>query len=382
MPSATTLNIDMRPRGFDEVIGLEKQVGEIKAALASGRIPRAWILSGPFGCGKTTLANIIARGVQGPLFSGNPQVTEINAANVRGIDAMRKISDSASTYPMIGEFNVIILDEAHQLSKDAKQLLLKEFEAPSAPTVWIIATTNPEKLGAGILAGRCTHIVVAGMGPAERRTLVTRAAEFIGDKRDITPFLTALTAAKITSPRKILMAYEAFVNNGGDAARAVQGAQFAEACLPEHFEIAVGVVYGDWSKPYKTFLRDASGAPREFPSVADQIKALEESLAKKPKEDEASPAVETVPKADAAPETEANAVTEESQEGKPEAAKVILSVLAALLKNRVYKADEKAAECLKMMATALPTDPALTAIVFPCMVSFCFKVNRYMRAAK
>lgn len=375
----TTVNIALRPRGFDEIIGLEKQVAEIRAAIASGRIPRAWILSGPFGCGKTTLADLIAKAVQGALFTGEPQVQEINAASVRGIDAMRRIAESAATYPMVGDYNVIILDEAHQLSKDAKQLLLKEFEAPSAPTVWIICTTNPEKLGTGILAGRCTHIVVAGMGAAERRQLVERAAVHVGFTGDIVPFLTALTRVKITSPRKVLMAFESFVN-GGDADRAVQGAQFTEAAQPAHFEIAIGVIYGNWSKKYKTFLRDAGGLPREFEAVADQLKALEESLAKAPKEDSDSPASA----APSAPtdEGDANAVTEETQEGKPEAAKVILSVLAALLKNKVYKGDVRAAECLKQMVSALPTDPALTALVWPCMVSACFKINQYLNPAK
>ena len=122
MPAGGTLNLTMRPGEFDDVIGLENEVAALRAKLDTGDIPRAMLFHGPFGCGKTTLALIAAKYIQGWDFAGNPVVQEINAANITGIDAMRELAYKAASFPMVGKYGVIILDEAHKLSKAAQEL--------------------------------------------------------------------------------------------------------------------------------------------------------------------------------------------------------------------------------------------------------------------
>ena len=81
------------------------------------------MLAGPYGCGKTTLAWLIAKFMQGWDFEGQPQAQEINGANYRKIDDMRKLAEGCGAYPMVGKYGVIIMDEAQQLTKDAQQIL-------------------------------------------------------------------------------------------------------------------------------------------------------------------------------------------------------------------------------------------------------------------
>lgn len=96
----TTLALTMRPRDFDEVIGLEKPIALIKSKIDKNEIPRAFLLRGPYGTGKTTLAHIIARYVQGPFFEGKPSIHEVNAANYRKIENMRVLADEAMQHTM------------------------------------------------------------------------------------------------------------------------------------------------------------------------------------------------------------------------------------------------------------------------------------------
>src|SRR5580693_2263010 len=100
------LNITMRPTTFSEFIGEQQAVAALQKKLASGDVPRAIMLIGPFGTGKTTLAKIISRAVQGWDFPADaqPQIQEVNAANMTGVDDMRELAKSAQVGPMIGTY--------------------------------------------------------------------------------------------------------------------------------------------------------------------------------------------------------------------------------------------------------------------------------------
>ena len=379
MGAGETLNITLRPRLFEDVIGLENEVAAIRSKIDSGGIPRAFLFTGPFGCGKTTLAFIVARYIQGWDFpeDSTPQVQEINSANVTGIDAMRKLVDSSGSYPMAGKYGVIILDEAHKLSKAAQELLLKEFEVKSSPTVWVICTTDPEKLIEGIRAGRCYTMPVRGMDAEQRKTLVERASAEVRHDGDVSEFLTAITKSKIVSPRKILMAFEAY-HNGIPAGQAVGGMSFES--LPEYFEIAMGVVFGQWDKGYTLpWIREKSGEPKQFKSVAEQLKALDDRLKKKPKDENAvAPAAD---RADSADDSE-SAVEEEDVQGRPEAARALRAIVAASLKNQVYKGGEKgkrAADALFILAHAISSNPFDTGMELACTIGGLLRVNQKLQ---
>jgi hypothetical protein len=379
----TTLNLSMRPTGFDEVIGLKEQVNTIRNKIAEG-VPRGWLIKGPYGCGKTTLALIIAREIQGWEFSGKPQVMEINGANYRKINDMRELADKAGSYPMVGKYNVIILDEVHQLTKEAQQILLKELETPNSPTVWILATTDPDKLNQGV-RDRCFTITVNGMGSEERATLVQRAAAAVEHTGDLTEFLKALDKSKIVSPRKILMAFELY-HNGTPAVQAI-GAMHYET-LPEYYEIAIGVVFGQWEKSYQLpWLKEKDGSPKHFKAVSEQFAALDAQLKKKTKDD-SEPVADTTTGDDTG-DAESTAVDEEDviDGGKPAAARAIRAIVAGMLKNQIAKADAKklniikagkAADALFILSHCTSPNPFDTGMEWAATLGGLYRVNQKM----
>lgn len=387
----TTLSITMRPRSFDEVIGLQSQIAAIKNKIAEG-VPRGFLLKGQYGCGKTTLAYIIARLVQGWDFPEDqaPQVQEVNAANARKLDDMRALADKSNSYPMVGKYNVILLDEVQQATKEAQQVLLKELEKPNGPTIWILATTNPEKINPGVL-DRCYTITVEGMNKEQRGVLIARAVEKTGHEGDVSDFITAVDKSKITSPRKILMAFELY-HNGLDAKDAVGSMHFD--ALPEFYEVAMGTVFGQWDKSYQLpWIKDKNGDTKHFKAVCEQIVALDETLKKKAKVAEAAaakagefgdappPSVDAVVEADAA-------VDEDDMQGKPDVARALRAIVAALLKNQLVKADAKklnvlksgkAAQAMFALAHCTSPNPFDVGMEWALTIGGLFKVNAIMQ---
>ena len=356
----TQLNIAMRPKSFGEIIGLEEQIGVLENRIKSGSIPRAILLSGQFGTGKTTLAYIIARAIQGSDLLGDPQVQEVNAANLTGVDDMRKLVESAQFRPMTGKHGVIILDEAHRLSKQAQELLLKEFELKDSSTVWIICTTEPGKLEPGIRAGRCFSISTEGLGPDDRMKLVMRAAAELKHEGELTEFLGALTKGRITSPRKILQAFESH-HYGLSIADAI-GAQSLEG-LPDYYDVAFGVIFGAWEQDAPdwrdTTYAKENRAQRRLPPVSKQLDALEKKLAKKNSEEN----------------------SDDENVSKPEAAKAIRAIVGGFLKGRVLKGGQKAevaAQALEFLVKAI--NPNAYELEWATTIGALYRINRKLGA--
>jgi ATPase family protein associated with various cellular activities (AAA) len=361
----STLNISMRPHAFSEVIGLEAQVATLRSKLDTGEVPRAIMLTGPFGCGKTTLAYIIARAVQGWDFPTDvePQVQEVNAGNYRKIDDMRKLADSAQMRPLLGKYGVIILDEAHRLTKDSQELLLKEFESENPSTVWIICTTEPESLIQGIRAGRCFTLKVNGMNADQRKELVERAAKEVGHTGDITDFLDAVTKGRVVSPRKILMAFESY-HHGLPAREAIAAHAFED--LPEFHELAFAVIFGQWDKDVLDW-RDKTGASK-IKAVGEQFAALEQKLNKKPKEDT---------------DEEAGTVEPEETQGKPEIARTLRAIVGGFLKGRVIKGGAKAetaALALDFLAHAITANSF--ELEWAATIGAMYRINKKLNGGK
>jgi hypothetical protein len=366
----TTLALTMRPRSFDEVIGLEKPIAVIKNKLDSGEVPRAILLRGPYGTGKTTLAHIIARYVQGPFFEGNPSVNEVNGANYRKIENMRTLSEEAGQYPMPpSTYHVIILDECHKLTGDAQDLLLKELEVPRSSTVWILGTTNPEKLNQGV-RDRCFQLETEPMNPAQRHELLKRAAEKTeyGDSAEITKLEALLTKHAIVSPRRILGAFE-LMKSGLDAQAAVAGVNLC--VTPEYNDIAFAVVFGKWDADTVVF-----GGKVPVRSVGSMIRDLEDKLSVKAKS-----------------ETEADDVVadDDSCDGKPDAAHALRAITGAFLKGRClpkalkggkYKFplpqdSERAYKAFHALANIVPTDAY--ELLWPGTIIALYRVNQIMQ---
>ena len=161
-----------RPQNFEEVVGQEPITRTLQNALTQGRIAHAFLFSGPRGTGKTSVARIMAKGLNcengGPTphpcntchscrgITGGSymDVLEIDGASNRGIDEVRDLREMIKYTPASGNYKVYINDEVHMLTKDAFNALLKTLEEPPAHAVFILATTEPHKVPVTIMS-RC-----------------------------------------------------------------------------------------------------------------------------------------------------------------------------------------------------------------------------------
>jgi DNA polymerase III subunit gamma/tau len=161
-----------RPIHWDEVVGQEHVKNVLRPALERGRIGHAYLFSGPRGVGKTTTARLIAMTVncdssgikpcgqcescKSVIAGRHPDVLEVDAASNNSVDDVRDLREKVALQPMRGSKKVYILDEAHMMSKSAFNALLKTLEEPPSHAVFVLATTEPERLPPTILS-RCQH---------------------------------------------------------------------------------------------------------------------------------------------------------------------------------------------------------------------------------
>lgn len=137
-----------RPTEFSDCVEQKSVVTILQKMCDAGMPCRNILLTGPAGCGKTTMGRLIAKRLNGT--AGD--VIEIDAASNNGVDAARDLVTQAKTYPVGAEYKVIIIDETHALTKYAWDALLKVLEESPARTVFVFCTTNPEKIPKTILS--------------------------------------------------------------------------------------------------------------------------------------------------------------------------------------------------------------------------------------
>ena len=140
--SAVALYRKYRPATFDEVRDQEHIVTVLQGAIKKDTIPHALLFCGSRGTGKTTLARIFAR----EIGTSDVDLYEIDAASNRGIDDIRELREAVHTLPYESKRKVYIIDEVHMLTKEAFNALLKTLEEPPEHVVFILATTEEEKL--------------------------------------------------------------------------------------------------------------------------------------------------------------------------------------------------------------------------------------------
>jgi DNA polymerase-3 subunit gamma/tau len=143
-----------RPQSFDDVVGQEQLVTLLQSAIKQKKVSHAYLFCGGRGTGKTTVARIFAHDIG----CNSEDIIEIDAASNRGIDEIRELREAVRTAPFSSPYKVYIVDEAHMLTKEAANALLKTLEEPPSHVIFILATTDPEKLPATIVS-RCQKIV-------------------------------------------------------------------------------------------------------------------------------------------------------------------------------------------------------------------------------
>ena len=157
-----------RPKSFDEVVGQKTIIKTLKNALKNDKIGHAYLFSGPRGTGKTTLARLFAKALncdeglghecnkcdscEAILSGTHPDVYELDAASNSGVDNIRELIDQVRYEPIMGRYKVYIIDEVHSMTSNAFNALLKTLEEPPAHVIFILATTEPQKVLPTILS--------------------------------------------------------------------------------------------------------------------------------------------------------------------------------------------------------------------------------------
>ena len=187
-----------RPRSFAQMVGQEHVVQALSNALTQGRLHHAYLFTGTRGIGKTTVSRILAKSLNCTGADGTGGITaepcgvcqacteidadryldyiEMDAASNGGKDEIKDLIERAAYKPGIGRFKVFMIDEAHQLSKDAFNALLKTLEEPPEYLKFVLATTDPEKVLPTVLS-RCLQFNLRPMAPATVRDHLQRVLE-------------------------------------------------------------------------------------------------------------------------------------------------------------------------------------------------------------
>jgi DNA polymerase-3 subunit gamma/tau len=143
-----------RSTSLDEIVGQDHITTTLSNALKQGRISHAYLLTGPRGVGKTSIARILAHAVNGLDYSEDQHldIIEIDAASNNGVEDVRSLRDKILSSPVSAHYKVFIIDEVHMLSKAAFNALLKTLEEPPAHVIFILATTEAYKLPETIIS--------------------------------------------------------------------------------------------------------------------------------------------------------------------------------------------------------------------------------------
>jgi DNA polymerase III delta prime subunit len=227
MSSNRILSLSLRPKNLHEYFGQEDLVTLLENQFNSGRIPHFYILHGHTGSGKTTLARILALALQQDPALGEArlnlsedtwksyksfEIREINSANQNGIDDIRAIVESMRYKPIPpSRARVLIMDEAHQITSAAQNVLLTETEDVASHVYYIFCTSNISKI-IPALQRRAYILSPKPLPNYSIKELLQKAADVSESEEDIAPLHKILVENGVSSPGLILQAAEKYFN--------------------------------------------------------------------------------------------------------------------------------------------------------------------------
>jgi DNA polymerase III subunit gamma/tau len=290
---ATALYRRYRPETFAEVIGQEHVTDPLRAALRAGRVNHAYLFSGPRGCGKTTSARILARCLncaQGPTDtpcgvcdscvelarggSGSLDVVEIDAASHGGVDDARELRERATFAPARDQFKIFIIDEAHMVSPQGFNALLKIVEEPPEHIKFVFATTEPDKV-LGTIRSRTHHYPFHLVPPERLQAYLQQVcdAEGVPVGKGVLPLVVRAGAGSVRDSLSVLDQLAAGAGPEGiDYERAIALLGYTHATLLDDVVSAFGA--GDGATVFRVVDRVVSSGqdPRRF--VEDLLQRL------------------------------------------------------------------------------------------------------------
>ncbi|MDD3151095.1 MAG: DNA polymerase III subunit gamma/tau [Candidatus Gastranaerophilales bacterium] len=245
----TVLYRKYRPQKFKEILGQDHIIKVLESSIENGNIAQAYIFAGSRGTGKTSAARIFAKEIGTTIND----ISEIDAASNTGVDDIRALNDSVNTLPFESKYKVYILDEAHMLSKSAWNALLKTIEEPPRHVVFILATTEVNKIPETIIS-RCQTFsfkkptqkvlkeVVSSIAKKEGFSLETSSADLIallgdGSFRDAQSILQKVMSA---SKDKKISPEEVELVTGAPKSELVN--DFIRAIDENNLELGLGVI--------------------------------------------------------------------------------------------------------------------------------------------